>query len=529
MYWIFFWLAWFGETIIFINSFSLLIILLGITRTKEWNPLIALLGLGVFWPSITSFGHLYGRDSHPAAIIADTIAQTQTEIPVDTGFEAGFSKTPGLHSLAIVTSEVTSLPIVPAVRWKPLITGILPFIIFIVSLLIVLLTIRRFYPHRPIGLSVTILLFWTPMLAFRSAFRRPTIGLFAFSMIVCLYYWYDQTGQRRYLVPLFLIIPIAITGHHLATVMMILYSGIYLLTRTKNRQLMLALIIGSCVVLYYVFFNLGGSNIIMWIAGAGYLLLEGGSLDPVLPTYRIQGNSVSFFQGTVAPWIYQLILAIGVACYAFLSRTRRSYHFLLWGILTGILSVIAFATNVVDYTRMMTYFVIGAGWVAPWGYQDAINIVSSERARHVTTAIIVCLFLLGASMVPLHTVSQSNPEYLTGETSQNYPKQQYAVANWIDNHKTTPPRTIVGDTDTIETTAPLTGSFATPAIRVILSSDVPSGHLVVLSKYRNSVIFHGTYQNEVVVIKYNSIQQFDSSSNTIYSNNGFNVYGNSSI
>lgn len=507
------------------------IFLFGMTAvTRHPAPLAAVaMGMIFLYPG-PQLGHLYGRDSHSAALIAQLIQVGKWPIPADTMLAWGFSQTPLLHIHTAILGTITGLSIVPSISGQPLISQYLPLIYLSFALLLSYLIGRKVAntPSTAV-LGVLLVLFWTPMFEFRSGFRRSTIVLPIFATVVLILAIERFSNHRRVAIVVPLCSLAIVLGHHLTAILFMLFgagafmAGNYKSTLGRNLQ-------RSSVTLLVV----TGFFFLVWNVVAGYgaeplsiVVLSSLNITADVPTpvQVTNGGIVDFLTNVAYPWLFCALIGGGLISGLYLKRevpkNRITVAITLFGVLLAPVAFVAWQTFPINYTRMLTYFVVIAAPVA------VVLILEQMQEFHIQTRWVVifffCLLMIPAAVtVSPHIVSDSPPAYERGETSQRFSDSLYATADFADRYVYS---RMVGAGNVQEVVIPLSQTQVSTGYAAVTNRSVPDGAVVALQAH-NSKIYKGPYGSGWAYLRLPGVKEsYDSNSHRIYSNGNMTLFG----
>jgi len=230
-------------------------------------------------------------------------------------------------------------------------------------------------------------------------------------------------------------------------------------------------------------------------------------------------------------WIYQIVLAIPIVLGVLggWSQQRNTdeqvlrISQLLFGVFIGSLSVMAWLTPTIDFRRVMTFFVLSAGWlsldeVISWSECSLLPV--QRVAPAVFVAILVLLSIL---MVPPHLVSDQPPNYQQGVLDQRFPQQLYATGGHIESHPGY--GQMIGDSHVAEVVGPTVNRQMVSKPEAIIRAEVPSDSSVLLQQYNNK--YYSGSSQELGSVSFSKKGVFESYSrkhSKVYSNGWVKIY-----
>lgn len=421
-----------------IQQFSLLAIgfILLIILSLRYHSHIALFGLVtgfiLLYPS-PQMGWLYGRDSHRAAFGALSIIRNGW-----TTQSIAFAQTPLIHIHTAIVSIITNFPIYPSTEPRPLITSYLPIIYLISTFLFITSMISRF-KEEVADLTWAVYLFpvifWIPLVKFHSGFRRQSMAILFFA--AAIYLLYNSYRTRRWACVFFVFAVATVIAHHL-TIALLLIFGTILLTINKTRGvrnntgiLLLITVVFFCF--WYIVEGLGGEIIFGVFVGIGT-----ETADPEL-TNVVEPSLFNFYQSFLSHWLYQFIIGLCIFLGILYndSNENTSYHTqaFLFGLFVGLISVGSFVIGLsVDYNRILSFFIISCGWIAPAGLYFFSKNYFEDAAPILLRIATILVVIIGVSMIPIHVVSSQPPDYTGGESTQRFEKLSYPAVEFVGGY-----------------------------------------------------------------------------------------------
>lgn len=486
-------------------------------------------------------GWLYGRDSHSAALIARLIRESGWPIDDNIVLSWGTPDTPLMHTQAAMISYVTGLPLFPKVAGTPLVTALLPLIYVSVTLSIIFITARRFIEPSQDLLLLCILyvILWIPLYEEKIAFRRQSISILFFALIVYSIFVVMQSKTTSR--PAVIIASIAslslVLSHHFGSVII---AGVLLIvgittaiyewasgTSHKGKSFLTTTITLIILVLtWQVIFGHGAIAVLLAFAAQ--------IAAPLVVTTADTGTDPKGLVDLVsvlAPWIYQSILAGGIIAGLlndWLSNRRTNvldWQILVGGGTIGLTALTSWVLGIVTPTRIMTYFVLLGGWIAPYGYYRLANEKITHPYRFVTATVLI-LAILSVIMLPPHIASNAPPRYQSGETDQRFNQEMYASAAFLDKYSNV--SFAIGDGNTREIVAPSAQLPVKTGRKSIRTATVPQGAVVILAE-RNKYLYAGPVGGAWIQLHPEYLfYGYSAAENRIYTNGDVAIFANGS-
>jgi len=308
---------------------------------------------------------------------------------------------------------------------------------------------------------------------------------------------------------------------------------------SNDVQLILVIQIISITTLYFIS-ELGGQFLLQVIIGATAVRLSdiatyiGGHNTQSAPfsEFMISRTIFDIFRYFLSKWIYQLIIGIGITsititCWLKTERTNIVVNIgFLFSIFIGLGSVVSYLTGVVSYSRLFSFFLLSSAWLAPIGGREILDKVglNKKTKKSILNVLIVFLLILGLINIPAYIISNSPPDYSTGEMSQRFDETTYSSASHVDNHITT--RRVTGDV-TIREIIGSKGYSVIGSHSVILSGRIPSGNHVILAHWNEHIYYAINYRyNRRITINTppRTIEKFDTNNTRHYDNGDIIIY-----
>ncbi len=240
--------------------------------------------------------------------------------------------------------------------------------------------------------------------------------------------------------------------------------------------------------------------------------------NPVVTPVRQSWLSigVNFF----SKWLFQLVLAVPIltaAARSWKQMDRWSRQTVLFGAVIALGGVAAWQTQTVAFQRLLTYFVVGVGWVA------ARTVVRSEVSLLQPRLFLVALLVCGLVTVPLHSISERQPEYSQGENSQRFNAVDYATADFVGQYASH--QQIIGDGNVKDIMSISMDVYAVTRVDPVKTGIVPDNTMFVLRRPANEKLFFGTDQNGSVSLRVDNLSdQLADRNAKIYTSGKTDVY-----
>jgi uncharacterized membrane protein len=484
-----------------------------------YNSKTSIIGLAIgamlLYP-LPQMGWLYGRDSHRAAAGA---LQIMAQGWPTSGF--AFTSTPLLHFHAALASIVTDLPIYPTTEPKILVTALLPIFYLGTTLLFIYISMRRMQleVHDKIKPGYILpVLFWFPLMKFHSGFRRESIAIVFASAIIYLMYSGSFTWKRKFLFILFSFA--IIVAHHFSSAATLLFVVTMVLLdrirRTQSQAEKLTIFFSISFLSWYIVGGAGGSYIVGVIAGitpqVGDKLLKNEIQEPLFVIY----------QSFISLWLYQLLIGLcivgGFMYSQYIKNIKYFEYSILYGVVMGCAAVVAWLGAPLAFNRILSFFVIASGILAPLGIHLFSQRILKANPKVVVRVFTFIILLLGVSMIPLHTISSAPPKYTDGQVSQRFNPAIYSASSFAGNylHK----KSYIGTLNIWGIIAVDTKSRVHSRLPMIERASVPT----------NAAVFLQTRNEKLYVSKRGKVNpdnlnhRFSEDNNGIYTNGDITIY-----
>lgn len=527
---------------LFLVSIAILFISFLYTRNIISVILLSVL-FGFLYPG-ASFGYIFDGDAQSAAFLANEIHKSGW--PIDgVIYAGGFPETPFIHIHVVVLHQITEIAMFPS----PLINSsfvqsILPLIYILSIISIAYCFAKRIsWNLSPETLLMAVCL-WTPLYHW-VAFRRQTAGYVLFTLCIFLIYLLFESsftrGQKNtlWLATIITVFSLAISHHLSFFIYLLFFSALLVGYQTSSKSeggrspfLKLHLFLLSLVIMSVWY---------LWTTNAfgfiGLKLVEGlGIISQYLNEPQLVKKQVGTISSPLhikirtfySKWIYQLILAIGVAalvlcrniCTIGKSRFDKIYRALfIFGIIIAILSWIGNFSLMFPIYRQMIFFVISGGIISLEGY----NIINNHTRLPVTNIVLSVLFIISLIMIPPYYITDSTTIH-TSETSERFDEQIYMTSEWVKKYDTS--QVVSGDRVIYEVTTPIIQNKVNDNAEKVLNGRVPSGTLILRDK--NKEVYRGQLpkvESELSAIPAkNLFEHAERRKNKIYSTNNTYVF-----
>lgn len=491
-------------------------------------------------------GWLYIRGAHVAAYTAEKILNNGW--PISATIRRSTPSTPLVHLHAILASEITDLPIYPSTNGELLITAILPIIYSLVSLLMAFLIIRRYKEINEGNLSQYLLfipvLIWIPFFWTKPAFNRQSIGFLFFISTAYMLFLLLKNNSWKLIVLALIFSVSTILGHDFASISLILLMVAICIAVVRNRTVEnsewistpIYTILPLVIVLFFSWQIIGGFGVERILSallgmttdrlGSISSFLSGGGDQAQIPPEigePLELTTFTVFQNLLSDFLFALIIGIGITMYV-LSNTLRDESnvwadsVFIFGIFIGFLSIFSWITGTNSPDRIITYLVFVGGGITLLGY---FRIENKLNRIPITNIIVVVLLCLSISMVPLHIISESPPQYNQGETDQRFSKPLYATADFISIYADT---TIYGDENVEHVVGGKTGKLINSRPQIFLTDDIPNDSVLVLQNYNKKYYFGGSLKYGSVGFVPTEFSSVSRANNKLYSNGNVSIY-----
>jgi len=546
---------------LFITSSILLLVLSFITRKP--TPVIGLALLGVMLYPIPISGWIYGRDANHGIYVTQKILSEGW--PISLPFRRTFTGTPFRSFHTGIVSSVTNLGISPSTTGRPLIPAILPMVYTSGALLFTYLIGRRLAPSFDVAAGMTVLpvILWTPLFALKSAYRRQSIGFFLFALACGIVFYYLLSNRSRRWSFMLLIVSFAmIAAHHLTAIIFFIFlfsisTGEDIFNNTSNITeysgiKTIAVIFSALFILWQLFGEFGALLTIAVFAN----YLSGLSIETLRTLFDSGGSSTAFPYEISEPivrriipfggrWLFAIIIGIGfgiLGLHIYTDRQNYETSTVLWasgigvfGILAGILSAFSWIAGTISFQRILTFGIVAAAPLSILGYSRlANNTVFSKNAGKldhsrvfITVIPVVLLTLIGFQLIPGHVVFTDDPIHKYGESSERFPPQQYATAEFISDYDTS--ASILADPNVAGAIVREAELEVETRPMVFISGDIPKNVTAVVTKRNEDLYFAFIVAGRnggVRINPPNVPDVFNQKNSKIYSNQMMNVYKN---
>ncbi|QLH76869.1 hypothetical protein HZS55_05925 [Halosimplex rubrum] len=501
--------------------------ILGLVFVSLWTGRTAILAVLaatlVFLYPGSQAGWIYRRGSHVGVHVTQQILVSGWPLPA-LDIARGFPETPLVHFHAIAVHLVTGLRVKPSTQPHILATWLLPLWYVSVTLLACGITVRQYKQTHALSTAlprVSYLLIpvvlWIPLYNTKTGFTRQSMGIALFAIAVyVLFRLYKRASYRFVGLSLFLLFSL-ISAHHLTSFILnvlvaVVVAGVILQRRSRvdlpGRQLT-----GSTVLVLYL------TTVLLFLAWQ-FVFTEGGSLfTRLLATVVISGGKlgkiVTFilgesvqqqsalplikrglfirFQSFFGLWIYQGLLAFGCLALAVVLYRRRiltddwASISVLSGVIIGTGAALSWVTGIGGINRIMTFFVLVSGWLAPAG----VSLVAKRMGESSVTPTRIFVFVmavLGLCLVPPYVVGFGEPRYEQGETDQRFPAQYFASGEFVANH-VTESTGVIGDENAEHVLISTAGRQAGNSPYPIVNGTVPPNSVLLLFDYNDQLFF----------------------------------------
>ena len=388
------------------------------------------IGLILLYPS-PQMGWLYGRDSHRAAFGVLEILRNGWPTK-----SFAFTETPLLYFHAAVASKILKLPVYSGTTPKWLVTMYLPIFYLISTYLFIISIVRRF-KEKVLDLSISLymlpVIMWIPLAKFHSGFRRESMAIVFFAGIA--FFIYNKNFTKPKILCALIFISGTILSHHFSPVILVLFIAVGVIVYSGYDKINLILLLTISVIVFmmwYIINGLGGPYITYVVLGVVSPDPDPNLLNTVSPSlFRL-------YQLALSLGVYQLILGVLITIgflYSKIDIGKEYFKYsLAFGIVIAAVSIGAFLAIPISYDRVMSFFVIACGWIAPAG----IYIYARDHLRLQpilpTKAVLVLIVIIGSSMVPVHVISSNSPDYEQGEFSQQFDQSVYPAAEFAGTY-----------------------------------------------------------------------------------------------
>ena len=502
---------------------------IAITRQSRSSTLGLVVSLLLLYP-LPSWGWLIGRDTHFAAQLSHRLLTATW--PISPGeIQRGFIQTPGIHFSSAILSRITGLPIIPKSSETLLVTAILPIVYLGITVLFGWVLIRDYTNKSWTASAMTAILvigLWSKLLRFNSAFHRVSLAMAVFAVFTyCLYRGTNQRGWRWIRILSFFVI---VVSHHFASVMAL---GLAIVTKivdnyaprvrkTRRSPLSANGIIIFCTLFFMWQFivSLGGAFVVRNAFSIGQ------SVSPPTPdSWPIVSRSLySSYQLKLSGWLYNAILGLPIfaAIVLELKKRERIRRWdavgLLFGVFVAGFAIISTGAFALNYDRILTYFVVAAGWLAPL---KLTNIKTIQWTRkYVSGVFVILLILVAISGVQPHVLG-GDVRYEEGIKTEQFDAEMYATAEWINSYNN---HQLLGDMNTQEVVTSKTGMWVAMGPRQVLSSNIRAGYHMIHHDRNNRLYFGQTKYGSTNLLTDNLEVNLNRRNSVIYTTNKTSIY-----
>ena len=455
---------------------------------------------------------------------------------------------------------ITNTDIFPEVQGLLLVSWLLPLLFTLVTISICFALVRIYRPGRAVFLLLPLLL-WIPFVRFHTGLRRQSLGIVYFALTLLVVYlgntrprssegaaW--KTDTRYMLIGGVGALALGLT-HHVSSILLgafgacFLISLIYLryISGIRSRGILVASItIAVSLITRLLIQIITGSSVLSHAGSLTNLVVlsdilssigggSGGTSGASLPYTPITTSLYTKLSKFLSMWIYQIVLAIPIVLGILRGWSQQRateeqvlrISQLLFGVFIGLLSVTAWLTSTIDFRRVMTVFVLSAGWLS---LDEVVS--SSEcsllQVRRVVPAVFVAiLVLLSILMVPPHLVSDQPPAHQQGVLDQRFPQQLYATGGHIESYPGY--GRMIGDSHIAEVVGTRVNRQTVSKPEAIIRAEVPSGSSVLLQQYNDK--YYSGSSRELGSVSFSKNDVFESYSrkhSKVYSNGQVKIY-----
>lgn len=511
-----------------------------IIRKKMFLALVLQALLFVYVYSGPHLGWLYGFDTHSPAAISEWLSRPGTHWPnVNILVSWGDISTPLLHIYTVMIHLITELSILPTTQSQVLVSALLPIAFTTLSLVFAGLTIRRRerVQRSNLVLSLVPLIFWIPLYWKKTAFRRQSLGILLFAFVVFCLFRMRSSRQFRSLAVVALF-ALTVT-HHLTMAVVMIFSVVLTVVPmilSKGLQNVKSdvnnLVIGFPILAIVAFVSwniLYGQNASLFSGLLALLLSDGHS---ALAASGESARRWEFIQETVARWGYQTIVGVGIAAGAVeMILQRRSDNWLLgifgFGVVCGTFAGLAYFSSLFSSYRIMTFFTIaGAGLLIPNIRRITYRLPKRISPDQTTVAVVLAIVFLSALMFPVGLISGQTGYSATGEYSERFDNQIYAVTDYLSGDNIT----VIGDKVVMEILIPMAQTPVETRMDIVRGErPIPDESVVVLGN-RNRYTYIGlsgagnSFQRLDMNQRYTDLIQ---TKNVVYDNGNYHVLSRS--
>jgi len=455
---------------------------------------------------------------------------------------------------------ITNTDIFPEVQGLLLVSWLLPLLFTLVTISICFALVRIYRPGRAVFLLLPLLL-WIPFVRFHTGLRRQSLGIVYFALILLVVYLnntrsHSSEGAAWKTDPRYVLIggvgafALGLT-HHVTNILVgafmicFLVSLGYLryISGIRSRGILVAsIVIAVSLIAQLLILIRTGSSVLSHAGSLTDLVVlsdvlssiggkSGGSSGGPLPYTPITTSLYTKLSKFLSMWIYQIVLAIPIVLGILggWSQQRAAEEQvirisqLLFGLFIGSLSVVAWLTPTIDFRRVMTIFVLSAGWlslneVVSWSEHSPLRVQRVAPAVFVTILIVLSIL-----MVPPHLVSNQPPNYQQGVLDQRFPQQLYATGDHIESYPGY--GQMIGDSHVSEVVGTTVNRQIVSKPEAIIRAEVPSDSSVLLQQYNNK--YYSGSSQELGSVSFSKKDVFESYSrkhSKVYSNGWVKIY-----
>lgn len=473
-----------------------------------FNNKLAFLGLAVsgsiLYPS-PSIGWLYGGDASTDAFWASWLRENGWPVDYFAIPQATNLNRPYIFVEAVVVSEVTTLPILPSSQPKVLITAIMPILFTFLACIFVFLYSKRVISERYALLCSFPVLFWIPLFELKTAFRRQSLGIVVFMMVIYVLYRYHKSHQNRFLyISIFLLLVSPLVHHFSSFIIIIGLAILSLLYIKNNSEYYIALYIGIVSFISWNIIAAHGEIIVISFMRLftpdrfGKILFFFGDSSPTQTVAKSVERTVIYsITQFFGKWLYQILLISGIFSYLidiYLSDRRYKSELsidwviftLVYGLVLLVGSAIAWLTGAIGMNYLFTFYVMIISPYAVFGYLIISQKINNKRITYVLLSLFI---IVGFLITPMHVISSSPPQYQNGEISERWGPQVYKSGEHLARYP--PQDQLIASTDVrgqvrIFTEKPM---LSTP--EPVLSGNLPEQRMIILSD-QNQYIYIGS-------------------------------------
>jgi hypothetical protein len=480
--------------------------LLALEKRSAVLPTILLVSLVFVAPHN---GWLYGFDSNLEAVRVTELLEGAKNIG---------TLTPLLHLHAAIVSRLVGLAAFPTVEGRLLSTWLLPIGYTVATISLISLVIRR--NQRQFALGLLPVLLWVPLSRFHTGFRRQSIGLVFFALLIYAVYRYMNSLDRRF-VPLCLLAALfSPLAHHFTALIVVLF----IFCAAAVAKIKNTLLISAGIIFAWWFLVLPEDPSMFYTIL--HFLSSDGNQPAALPFNTVSLSLVTIVERIVAEWGFQLLISGPILIdVATRYRAGRSIDDLervtvVFGGAIGILSAVAFVSSLaISASRVMTFFVLVGAPIAVASIYRLSNRVS-RPATPLIVAFIVALTTLSAVMLPAHVLFDTPPDYSQNVVDQRFSRTLYATGEFVDG-AVPPDLELIGDHHVNSVVGRMTGERVWGRHQAILSGNVPANSVVILTQRNRQLYLAWNLEfgeNWVGIIPHRPINKFETKNEKVYSN-----------